>query len=139
MPSRLLVTAGAVCCVVLTAAAVHGPSPARATQTVTVNARCAGPRNTDVSVQPWNLHVAQGDDVQWSINAAANTDAITITPKATWPFANNRAQGSKAAPANSSGMRPGSRGKYSYSISLICQAGNNPPDTVVIDPDVIVD
>jgi len=137
MPSRLLVTAGAVCCTLLTVAAVRGTP--RATQSIAVDARCAGARSTAVTVRPWNLQVAQGDDVQWQINASANTDEITITPKAAWPFDNNRAQGTKATPASASRMRPAARGRYSYSIRLVCQAGNSPPDTVVIDPDVIVD
>lgn len=138
MSSRVLVTAGAVCAVLFTGAAVRA-APAKATRVVTVDARCAGPRNTEVTVRPWNLQVSQGDDVQWAISNAANTSEITITPKAAWPFATNRPQGTKATPAGSSGMRPGSLGKYSYTIRLICQAGGSPPDTVVIDPDVIVD
>jgi plastocyanin len=139
MRTPLLVTAGAVSCLLITVAALSGSPRAAATQTVTIDARCAGPRNTQVTVQPWNLRIAQGDDVRWEINAAANTNAITITPKASWPFATNRPGGSKTTPATAAGMNPNSRGKYSYSIQLVCQAGANPPDSVLIDPDVIVD
>lgn len=139
MPSRLLVTAGVLCGVVLTAAAIH--PPARATGSVNVDARCTGGQNTQVTVSPWNLRINQGDDVQWTLNASANTTSITITPKntATWPFATNRGQGTKTTPAASSGMRAGASGRHAYSIQLVCQVGNNPPDSVLIDPDVIVD
>ena len=36
-------------------------------------------------------------------------------------------------------MRPNAGGRYQYNIELVCQSGQNPPDRVVIDPDVIVD
>ncbi len=140
MKAALVVLAGAVVCAVLTAA-VRAPAPALAMRTVTIDARCAGTRSTQVSVSPWNVSVAQGDDIQWTINAAANTNAVTITPKASisWPFATNRASGTKATPAQSSGMRANARGRYSYTIQLICQAGSAAPDTVRVDPDVIVE
>lgn len=138
MRSRSLVTAAAACSVLLTAAA-RGPASVPATQSVSIDARCAGNRNTSITVQPWNLHVGQGDEVQWVISPSANTGEVTISPKAAWPFANNRRQGSKTVPASSSGMQPGARGRYSYTIRLVCQAGASQPDTVVVDPDVIVD
>jgi hypothetical protein len=127
----------------LLASAPRSPAtPAFATTRITVDARCAGPNNTQVSVAPWNARIAQGDSVEWVVNAAANTEEITITAKRAnaWPFtAATPYRGSKAAPARGAGMRNNARGRYSYNIQLVCQSGATPPDTVLIDPDIIVD
>jgi hypothetical protein len=139
MRTKSFIAAGLVIGVLATSAAVRN-SRLPATKVVTIDAKCASPRNTQVTVTPWNITVAQGDDMQWSIDNNANTGAVTITPKdANWPFATNQASGTKAAPARSSGMRANARGRYSYTITLVCQAGASAPDTVRIDPDVIVE
>jgi hypothetical protein len=105
--------------------------PQAAVVTVTVSARCAGPNTTQVTVQ-----------LRWVLNANANSDDIEITPKETsgWPFASrNPVLGTKELPARTPRMLANARGTYKYNIALTCQSGNNPPDRVVIDPDVIVD
>ncbi len=117
------------------------PWPSRATVQVTVSARCAGPNSTEITVSPWNVRVQQGDEIEWIIAANANSDNITVRPKATsgWPFASRGPfNATKGQPARANGMRPNGRGSYKYDIELVCQAGNNPPDSVVVDPDVIV-
>jgi hypothetical protein len=109
---------------------------------VTVNARCAGPNNTEVTVRPWNVRLRQGDQLEWVIAANANSNDITITPKSSsgWPFASREPiNGTKGRPARANGMRANGRGTYKYNIALVCQSGQNPPDSVIIDPDVIVD
>lgn len=109
---------------------------------VSVNARCAGRNNTEITVSPWNVRIRQGDQLSWVINANANTSAITITQKdgGAWPFAAEPPyRGTKATPARATRMRANARGTYKYNIQLICQSGSNPPDTVLVDPDVIVD
>jgi plastocyanin len=113
-----------------------------ATVQVTVNARCAGPNSTEITVRPWNVRLQQGDEVEWVLSANANTNALTITPKASsdWPFAARGPYAStRGNSARANGMRANGRGSYKYDISLICQAGNSAPDTVVVDPDIIVD
>jgi hypothetical protein len=47
------------------AAAVMAAMPlaSRAVVQVTVNARCAGQNNTEITVSPWNVRLAQGDEV----------------------------------------------------------------------------
>ncbi len=116
--------------------------PQAAVVTVTVNARCAGPNTTQITVQPWNVRIRQGDQLRWVLNANANSDDIEITPKETsaWPFASrNPVFGTKEQPARTPRMLANARGTYKYNIVLTCQSGNNPPEQVVIDPDVIVD
>ncbi|QJR35804.1 hypothetical protein HKW67_09920 [Gemmatimonas groenlandica] len=106
-----------------------------------MSARCAGPNSTEVTVSPWNVRLQQDDEIEWVIAANANSDNISVTPKATsgWPFPSRGPfNAAKGQPARANRMRPNSRGGYKYNIQLVCQAGNNPPDTVIIDPDVIV-
>lgn len=117
------------------------PWPSRAAVQVTVSARCAGPNSTEITVSPWNVRLQQDDEVEWIIAANANSNNITVTPKATsgWPFASRGPFiAGKGQPARANGMRPNGRGSYKYDIQLVCQSGNNPPDSVVVDPDVIV-
>lgn len=130
--------------VLLAAAAVMAATPwsSRATVRVTVNARCAGPNTTEVTVSPWNVRLAQDDEVEWVIAANANSNDITITPKETsdWPFASRGPfTATKGRAARGNGMRQNGRGTYKYDITLVCQSGNNAPDSVRIDPDIIVD
>jgi hypothetical protein len=118
------------------------PWSSRATVQVTVTARCAGPNSTEITVRPWNIRLQQGDEIEWVIAANANSEDITVTPKNSsgWPFASRGPyNGSKAQPTRANGMRPNSRGSYQYNIQLVCQSGNNPPDSVLVDPDIIVD
>jgi len=111
-----------------------------ATRDVTIDARCTDGEGTSVTLRPWNLKIKQGDDVRWVLNGDANSDDITITPKrAAWPFLDRRAyRGGRGRPARTGGMRANARGRYSYNVTLICTNGAN-ADTVVIDPDIIVD
>ena len=111
-----------------------------ATREVTIDARCTGGENTSITLRPWNLKIRQGDVVNWVLNANANSDDVTITPKRNaWPFAAPPPyRGSKKTRAQSGAMRPNSRGRYSYNVSLICTNGAR-SDTVLIDPDIIVD
>jgi len=111
-----------------------------ATKEVTIDARCTGGDNTSITLRPWNLKLRQGDAVNWVLNANANSNDVTITPKRdAWPFAAAPPyKGGKGKPAQSGAMRPNSRGRYSYNVSLICTNGAR-SDTVMIDPDIIVD
>ncbi len=111
-----------------------------ATRDVTIDARCTGGENTSVTLRPWNLRLQQGDDVRWVLNGNANSDDITISPKRdAWPFVDAPPyKGGKGRPARTGGMRPNAQGRYSYNVTLICTNGGN-ADTVLIDPDIIVD
>ena len=135
--SRSLVASGD-----LSHAAAGTATTRRAVVQVTVNARCAGPNSTEITVSPWNVRLQQGDEIEWVIAANANSNNITVSPKSTsdWPFASRGPYNAqKGNPARGNGMRANGRGSYKYDITLVCQSGNNPPDNVVIDPDIIVD
>lgn len=116
-----------------------GPPPPGAGE-VEVDARCTGGGNTRITIRPWNLKIRQGDEVTWLLDRNANSSEITITPKReAWPFASTPPyRGSKASPARAGNMRPNARGRYAYSVSLIC-THDGVPDTVLVDPDIIVD
>lgn len=120
-------------------------STARARQAnvnVVVNARCNGRNTTEITVRPWNVRIRQGDQLSWVLAGNANTSEITITQKdgGDWPFeAGPPYRGTKNTPARATRMRSNAQGTYKYNIQLICQSGSNQPDTVVVDPDVIVD
>jgi hypothetical protein len=120
--------------------AVEARAARLATRDVTIDARCTGGENTSVTLRPWNLKVRQGDDVRWVLNANANSDDITITPKReAWPFVDKPPyKGGKGRPARTGGMRPNAKGRYAYNVTLICTNGAK-ADTVQIDPDIIVD
>lgn len=143
MRARIPVLAGIASLPLIVAACSvmrSNPTPP-GTVAITVDARCAGPRNTRVSVSPWNTQVRQGDDVNWVLDNRANADSIIITPKNpdTWLFdAPPPYVGKKNNPGQGRRMKNNARGRYSYNIGLICASGNN-RDTIVIDPDIIVD
>ena len=111
-----------------------------ATKEVSIDARCTGGENTSITLRPWNLKIRQGDEVSWVLNADANSDEVSITPKRNaWPFAATPPyRGSKKTRVQSGAMRPNARGRYSYNVSLICTNGAR-SDTILIDPDIIVD
>ncbi len=115
-------------------------APTRAVVEVDIDARCTGGDNTSITIRPWNLRIRQGDEVSWVLNRNANSSDITITPKReNWPFADQPPyRGSKATPARTGGMRPNAQGRYAYNVSLICTNGAR-SDTVMVDPDIIVD
>lgn len=127
---------------ILAREAVRSTPASQSVVQVVVSARCLGPSDTEVTVRPWNVRLAQGDEVEWVLAGDANSDNVTITPKRTsdWPFANrNPIAGTKRAAARARGMRRNARGVYKYNIELVCQSGDNAPDRIVIDPDIIVD
>jgi hypothetical protein len=114
---------------------------AEAAVSVLVEPRCPVGRDSQAVITPWNITVAQGDSVDWTVSEKGSATAITIVPKnvRTWPFTANRSNGNRQNPARASGMRANARGRYSYSVEYVCRANSPNPDTVRIDPDVIVE
>lgn len=117
------------------------PRSDQATARVEINAKCAGPNNTAVTVSPWNLTIAQDDDVEWVLDGNADTEEVSITPKqrGKWPYASQPPyKGGKANPARADKMKRNAKGRYSYNVTLVCTNGNT-ADTVTVDPDIIID
>lgn len=112
-------------------------SPAAAdTKKVTIDATCPSDTKTalEVTVNPWTLDVAQGDEVEWSLttNAPSNSIEIEAKDRGHWPFKKTRHAGQGKAFGRD--MKPNAKGSYGYNILVLC--GENAP--VVIDPRIKV-
>jgi hypothetical protein len=116
-----------------------GSGAAQAPVQVTVSAKCAGPNQTEISVSPWNARLRDSQTLEWILAANANSEQLTVSPKRAtqWPFAGAPYVGQRGKPVSAG--RPNQKGRFSYNIQLICQTGSNAPDTVLVDPDVIID
>ena len=112
-----------------------------ATIEVNVNVTCADGA-VQMSVDPWQISLNQGDDIDWILNSTAQSSTIEITPKnpGRWPFTDASHGGGRGAEnaARARNMRQNQVGRFSYNITLECQDGNADPLTVVIDPDIII-
>lgn len=135
VPAVLLLSA----CSVLGSGGSKSSVAEQAPVQVTINAKCAGPNQTEISVTPWNVRMRESQSLEWVLAANANSEQITVSPKRAnqWPFASPPYIGGRGRPVNAG--RPNQRGRFSYNIQLICQSGRNAPDTVLVDPDIIVD
>ncbi len=114
----------------------------RATVEVNVDVRCPGGA-VQITVDPWRVELAQGDDIDWILNSSAQSSSIEITPKrpGQWAFAqaNHGGERGRGNAAQARNMRPNQGGRtYQYDITLQCQDGNADSLTVVIDPDIII-
>src|SRR3954471_12787416 len=143
MRTKSFFMAGAAGVVAITTAASR-QAPSRrvpSTVTVAVEPRCPVGRDTQAVITPWNVTIAQGDDIEWAISEKGSATAISIVPKAPqgWPFATHQGNGTRQARARASGMRANARGRYSYNVEYVCRAGTPNADTVRIDPDVIIE
>src|SRR5512140_2663816 len=85
---------------------------------VTVNAKCAGPNQTEISVSPWNARMRDSQTLEWILAANANSQQITVTPKRAtqWPFGGAPYIGERGRPVSAG--RPNQKGRFSYNIQL---------------------
>lgn len=109
---------------------------------VTVLATCKDVGNgLGATVHPWRTHTKGATQVTWSIRPqnpilASQVERVDSLP---WPFqggdtlksTNNQIVGTLVSPKN--------YGTYKYRLRIICPQADNVADTIVIDPDVIVD
>jgi hypothetical protein len=111
--------------------------------TVSLDIRCPANGAVTTTVNPWRAQVAQGQDIEWTLQGQAQSDSFAIQPKRSgaqnWPYTNpGRRKGTKADRAGYGNMRAGQQGRrFRYNITLWCVRGER-IDTVVIDPDVVV-
>ncbi len=115
-------------------------TPARRAQTVTVTVlfTCEGER----AVNPWEVRLAQGDEIDWVLDERSDVQEFEIEKKRAlgrWPFDGDRPRGRKGEPARGRNMKEGARGKYSYDIVAQCPTPDGGSRRVVIDPDIIID
>jgi hypothetical protein len=114
-----------------------------ATVQVKVDLKCT-PTGVTYTIDPWNVTIHQGDEVEWVLDPTANTDDLEIRPKRAerWPFATRNFRGGRNSNnrPHGRGMRPGQRGtRHAYNVLMVCKGPVSRPDTVVIDPEIIID
>lgn len=107
--------------------------------TVTILFQCAGTR----SVTPWQVRVAQGDDIDWVLDPASDVTEFEIKKKNAqqhWVFRDERSErGRRDRPFRGRRMRDGARGTHPYNIEAQCPNPDGTTHTAVVDPDIIVD
>jgi hypothetical protein len=127
----------------LTGMQLHRPTEANqaaATVPVNVDVRCPD-QSVQFSVNPWSAELRQGDEIEWVLSDSAQSSEITITSKqGGWPFTNNPPYtGNRTNPPHGRSMKPNQAGRhFSYAIQLVCQRPGSSPDTVVIDPQIVI-
>ena len=134
----LLLCAG----VVVIAAAWREPQGQPVVRRVLIRFACENDGGATVTVRPWRVVLQRRTDhVEWTL-IPTGVPSVAITPKyiAGWPFV---APPPVTVTAQSPGVArdvpaavPG--GNYKYNITGVCQRGTAPPDTVIIDPDMII-
>lgn len=115
------------------------PTRAAATVTVTVLFTCTGQR----AVDPWEVRLAQGDEIDWVLDPRSDVETFEIRKKRAlqrWPFdSDHPARGRQGEPARARAMKNSARGRYAYDIIAECPTGTGGTRRVVIDPDIIID
>ena len=107
---------------------------------VNVTLNCDG-NGATIGVHPWRAILAsRSDSILWTL-AGPTGYTVSITPKdpARWPFASPPpivvgAQGGvgKNIPAGTEA------GTYKYVVTGVCVRSGQAPDTVILDPDMII-
>ncbi|HEV8148611.1 MAG TPA: hypothetical protein VGP61_00350 [Gemmatimonadales bacterium] len=123
--------------------ATHNAPPSRQTRPVLINVTCAGPDVVNILINPWSRDLNEGDVVELSLNANANTEQLTLEPKDPndWLFDDPFPYAvSKATPKQLTQLK-GTVQKghaYGYTLTATCKAGDGPAKKIVIDPDMVV-
>lgn len=94
--------------------------------------------NTAAFVTPASLHIAVGDSVEWRTTGQVTTTSLDIALKDTtqaWPFPGPLPRGESSATAPDA-EHPGT---YAYKVTMECRLARGGTQTVVIDPDIIIE
>lgn len=137
-PALAALTAVSAAMVLLAAtrgASAPAPEARRNTMTITVTFMCDGKR----SVDPWEAHVAPGDDIEWELSEDSDAERIRIRPKRpeAWPLDGGTApEGGRGKARRGRGKikRDAAKGRSSYDIEARCGR-----EWRRIDPDIIID
>jgi hypothetical protein len=109
---------------------------ARAAVTVLVTATGCGTDHVTLAVDPWEVRVRRGQEVQWPVPAEA--DSMRIVPKEEWPFPAPPATALRRGVVQSGTLQASTavERRYRYSAVLYCGARVIDLDPVVLqDPD----
>lgn len=109
--------------------------------TVSVSCRDTG-NGIGAHIRPWRAHSGGGSEFVWNLvpaNTAMPTELTPVNP-AMWPFAQTSytwSQGTLTVPIE----EEAAEASYKYRLRIVCpaEADTIVPDTIVIDPLVIID
>jgi hypothetical protein len=113
------------------------PPPPPPPNRVTITLTCPNDGGK-IGVHPWRINVTKADGVEWSVGA--NDKSVWITPKdpAMWPFDGDTINVTSGNSVKSTNFKPTvEAGTYRYVVTGVCDNANG-PDTVVLDPDMII-
>ena len=128
--------------VVVVAAAWREPVNQPTVRRVLINFTCDNNGGATVTVRPWRIRLnSKAEQIEWSL-VPSGISSVEISPKlvARWPFvapppivvtAGKPGVGKDIPPAVPAGT-------YKYNITGVCARSGAPPDTVIIDPDMII-
>ena len=128
--------------VVVVAAAWREPQNQPVIRKVLIRFSCETDGGATVTVKPWRVKLTtKAEQIEWSLVPSGLT-TVEISPKtvARWPFV-------APPPLVVTVQRPGigkdipatvPAGSYKYNITGVCLRSAAPPDTVIIDPDMII-
>ncbi len=112
-------------------------SPLRAPATAQVLVHCPhGGKPGEVS--PPQIKIAVGDTIVWRVTGEVTSDTLVISlkdEKQAWPFGGAMPQGKTSARSGDARVR----GTYGYNVHLQCRLPGGGSESVVIDPDIIID
>lgn len=139
MRGKALVLCAAI---VVTVGACGRPEQA-AGRKVFIRFACENDGGATVTVRPWRIVLQKRtDQLEWSLNPSG-IDSVAITPKPgeQWPFISPEPP--LIVTEGKDGIASGipdsvAGGTYKYNITGVCARSSGPPDTVVIDPDMII-
>ena len=134
--------------VVMLAAAWRLPQGIPGTKrSVSIIFKCELDGGATATIKPWRIRLlAKSDYIEWKLVAPGPgdvaPDSVLISPKFInqWPFTTKFPVVVKKGYTNVAQGIPTSvpEGTYKYSVTGICRLPGLPPDTVVIDPDMII-
>ena len=131
-----------LCAGVVVVGAWSEPQVQPVVRRVSIRFSCDNDGGATVTVKPWRVVMQKRTDyIEWSL-IPTGVPSVQISPKyvAGWPFVS-------PPPITVTGQKPGvardvpaavPAGTYKYNITGVCLRGELPPDTVVIDPDMII-
>ena len=133
---RVVAVAGFVTLLAAGVAAIpYSPPRAAATEQVMVHCPNGGQPG---KVTPEPVKVVLGDTILWKMTGQVQSDTLVITlkdEKQAWPFDGAMPKGKTSAKSGEARVK----GKYGYNVHLQCRRPGGGSDSVVIDPDIIID
>jgi hypothetical protein len=128
--------------VVVAAVAWREPDNQPTVRRVLIRFSCETDGGASVTVKPWRVRLnSKAEQIEWSL-VPTGLNTVEISPKtvARWPFV-------APPPLVVTAQKPGvgkdipaivPAGIYKYNITGVCLRSGESPDTVIVDPDMII-